>query len=575
MTLIERWLSGAWTDPLERELAAVLAQPTGRTRGGWPYLQRHAWVRFRDWVPHHLDEGARALAALDRLTARLDEARPSEVERESVGDAARVIRQVVLTAQITAPPDLWLLRHVLGSLRRTGVLDRWERGEVVPATPSLEPELQLLLSRGYLVRAGDGFRRAESPTARRVLAMQPLPDRPADLSWRWAEAFAGERRHDALLTALAEDLPPIPARCAPTWIATPEDIELGYRLVPLVLGLRAADRAAAVLEAGRAALDGPVGRAATAILRRAAAVGDAADVTSTGHRLLERGPGPFGIIEAYHPYLAKLDRILTEGSASVHVARSANVAASQDANRRTFAKANDALDAFCEATGFRYDVFVEHAVGRGEAIRQRWERSGDALAYVGADLEPAAIEAAREEQRRGRLPPHVRFVSGADIGQPEALVRWMQEQGLSTEGAVMLVGNGMHEVRNQTDERMVEVFRGYERAGFVLLFTEESALATDDLLNTAWNTYHAGFRYVHHRSGQGLRPAQPTPPSRLGASLPTSWTECAQAAGYVRADPFCSRSRTIYPYTPANGVNPSISVNHFFVPARIAARHPW
>ena len=41
----------------------------------------------------------------------------------------------------------------------------------------------------------------------------------------------------------------------------------------------------------------------------------------------------------------------------------------------------------------------------------------------------------------------------------------------------MLVGNGFHEVRQQTDERMVEVFRGYAEAGFVLLFTEESALA--------------------------------------------------------------------------------------------------
>lgn len=575
MTLIERWLAETWSDPVERELVAVLSQPTGRTAGGWPYLQRHAWVRFRDWVPHHLDEGARALASVRRLLDLLDRVGPTDAERAGIEDAVRVIRQVVLTAQITAPPDLWLLRHVLGSLRRIGVLDRWARGEVVRSTRETEPDLQLLLSRGYLARAGEGYRWGDAPAARDVLGLQPLPDRPADLSWRWAEAFSGERRHDRLLLELADALPPTPRRRAPTWIATPEDIELGYRLVPLVLGLRASERVAPALEAGRLDVDGPVGAAALAILRRAAAVDDQGALTPTGRRLLDRGPGPFGIIEAYHPYLAQLDRILTQGSASVHVARSANVAASQDANRRTFQKANDALDAFCEATGFRYTVFVEHAVGRGEAIRQRWQRSGDALTYVGADLEPAAIEAAREEQRRGRLPPGVRFVSGADIGRPDVLVRWMQQQGLPTEGAVMLVGNGLHEVRDQTDERMIEVFRGYERAGIVLLFTEESALATDDLLNTAWNTYHAGFRYVHHRSGQGLRPASPTPPSRLGASLPTSWTECAQAAGYVRADRFCSRSRTIYPYTPANGVNPSISVNHFFVPARIAARLSW
>ena len=105
----------------------------------------------------------------------------------------------------------------------------------------------------------------------------------------------------------------------------------------------------------------------------------------------------------------------------------------------------------------------------------------------------------------------------------------------------------------------------------MLLFTEESALSVDDLLHTAWNTYHAGFKYVHERSGQGLRPAIPAPPSALDGPLPASWTECATAAGYVRANAFCSRSRTIYPYTPASGHNPAISVNHFFVPAQVAS----
>ena len=58
----------------------------------------------------------------------------------------------------------------------------------------------------------------------------------------------------------------------------------------------------------------------------------------------------------------------------------------------------------------------------------------------------------------------------------------------------------------------------------------------------------------------------------MGRSLPASWTECATRAGYVRASEFCDRSRTIYPYPTANGHNPSISHNHFFVPARIAER---
>ena len=136
----------------------------------------------------------------------------------------------------------------------------------------------------------------------------------------------------------------------------------------------------------------------------------------------------------------------------------------------------------------------------------------------------------------------------------------------------MVVGNGFHEVRGQSDAAMIEVFARYRRAGIVLLFTEESALSVDALLETAWNTYHGAFRYVHERSGQVLRPATPIPPSALGAPLPASWTECATRAGYVRATAFSNRARTVHPYPPASGVNPAISVNHFFVPAELAER---
>jgi hypothetical protein len=137
----------------------------------------------------------------------------------------------------------------------------------------------------------------------------------------------------------------------------------------------------------------------------------------------------------------------------------------------------------------------------------------------------------------------------------------------------MLVGNGFHEARGQTDDSMVDVFRGYHQAGFVLLFTEESALSIDDLRATAWNTYHAGFKYVHDKSGQALRPAEPSPrPARLGRPMLAPWSECARRAGYVRADAYCTRTRTVYPYRPKGGFNPSISVNHFFVPASLAER---
>ena len=72
---------------------------------------------------------------------------------------------------------------------------------------------------------------------------------------------------------------------------------------------------------------------------------------------------------------------------------------------------------------------------------------------------------------------------------------------------------------------------------------------------------------MHEKSGQGLRPAVEGPPIRLGNPLRAPWSACAVAAGYVRADDYSSRTRTIYPYPRLDGHNPAISVNHFFVPA--------
>lgn len=119
---------------------------------------------------------------------------------------------------------------------------------------------------------------------------------------------------------------------------------------------------------------------------------------------------------------------------------------------------------------------------------------------------------------------------------------------------------------------MIEVFAGYERAGIILIFTEENALSVEDLLATAWNTYHAGFKYVHEKSGQGLRPAMPRSSRRAGHLMNAAWHACAADAGYVRADAYCSRTRTVYPFPPEDGHNPAVSTNHFFVPGRIAER---
>jgi len=363
------------------------------------------------------------------------------------------------------------------------------------------------------------------------------------------------------------------------WVPSLAEIELGYRLVPLVLGLRANSLTTGLDAGSEVAPDlwgshlPDVDLGTCGLLSAAGWLEEQAGayrVTQLGARGFARGPGPFGIIETYHEYMEHGASILLEGRGSIWVSRGENIGASQDANRRTFEQANDALDRFVADTGFDYSVFIEHAIGRGEASRQRYERSKSVvLRYFGADLEDAAIDAAQEEQRLGRLPQEMIFVRQADIGQPDRLLEALAREGADSHQAVMLVGNGFHEVRNQTDEGMVAVFRGYAEAGVVLLFTEENALSIDDLRATAWNTYHAGFKYVHEKSGQGLRPADQRPQVRLGPPLRASWRRCATEAGYVRMDDYCTRTRTIYPFTETGSRNPAISVNHFFVPREL------
>lgn len=607
MELADRLLSipAIAGDARARELAVILSVPTGRTSKGHPYLQEPAWVRFRDWVPHILADGPRTLAASDVVVAAAHALSLPSSLAASLEDAARVVKQVVLTTSITAPSDLWLLRYVLASFARTGVSQRLLAGEVVRAArcpplraEELQVDLRFLLSRGLLFCAGDGFRIAGHDAARASFAWQPTldPRLPSSIASAWARVFMASAPVSDERAALLEllDAPlPAPARAPGRFTPGPADIELGFRLLPIVLGLRAASaaglRATDVLQSGRidgATLcgDGPLGAALGGTLAAAGVIDDVTqELTVVGRRVLERGIGPFGIVEAYHAYLHQLDDILVRGRGAVWVERGANVAASQDANRHTFELANDALDRFCADTGFRYDVFIEHALGRGEATRQRSLRARPAAAaplhYVGADLEDAAIDAAIGERDAGRLPQSMVFVRNADIGKPEVLVDALRAGGIAPDGAVMIVGNGFHEVREQTDERMTAVLAGYASAGIVLLFTEETGLSVEDLLSTAWNTYHAGFKYVHERSGQGLRPAEQRPSSSLDAAVvPASWAECAERAGYVRLDAYSPRGRTVYPYTPASGLNPSISVTHFCVPKALAARlglRPW
>jgi hypothetical protein len=582
-----------------RELAVVMTCPTGLTSSGFPYLQPAAWHRLRDWVPMLFGDGMACLQARDAIVAVARSA-AADLDVDTLVDlnrAAAVLGQVVRSAAVCAPSDLWVLRAVVGHLAAMGVMAQLARGEVVRAdsiagvdADELAIDLRFLLARGVVVCAeGGGHRLAPHLHARGLCQLPPL-QHTSSPSLAWAIACGPDTDPDpdvvaaaigdaaAALAHLGAPLPPS-VRQAGVWSPTAFEVEVGHRLVPLVVGLAAAGRAhvlshqpSPLMPADLCPAAQDTGRIALSILRAAAVVDDQHVVTDVGRRVLGRGPGPFGIIEAYRTYLDQLPQIWRHGRGSVHVERGANVAASQAANAKSFGEANDALDAFCRETGFSYTVFIEHALGRGEATRQRLERSGQGLSYFGADLEDAAIAAARDEHRQGHLPANMQFVERTDIADSARLVDAIRAAGHDPDGAVMVVGNGFHEIRDQTDDAIAAVFRGYHDAGIVLLFTEESALSVDDLQETAWNTYHAGFRYVHERSGQHLRPAEARATGTLEDHLSTSWAECATRAGYVRVERFCRRGRTIYPYPPPSGHNPSVSATHFLVPQALAAR---
>jgi hypothetical protein len=586
MTPATAHLRSLSTGPLTAVLADVLGHETGMSSAGYPFLAESAYEALRDRVPQLMGWGAQTWDALEELCSSLDGL--DEAHRHHVLQSRRVVQQVLRTSAITAPPALWLARHVVGAIAELGLTRKLLAGESIVATETdLDPEevetdLSFLAVMGILDRADGAFRLSERLEARRVLeSLGPIPaDEPVDAAALWGRACGGEplsAASRAQLLVLSGGAVPRSNHVQDSWFPSYEEIALGYRLVPLIVGMASAGTATDCLKQTSLAPidlvpdDTELGAAALQMLHAAGVVRPVPGLqeciaTPLGRRLLERGPGPFGIIEAYQPYMAHLTTICRTGKGSVHLTRSTNIAASQRANRESFRKANDALDRYCRDTDFQYTVFIEHALGRGEATRQRYVRSGDkAIQYVGADLEDAAIDAATSERDAGVLPREMVFVRGADIGRAEILLDELEKNNIDPRGAVMMVGNGFHEVRDADDARIISVFKAYADAGIVLIFTEETALSIADQRATAWNTYHPAFRYVHEKSGQGLRPSinRPTGPDD---PLPLSWTSAAESGGYRREDAYCTPGRTIYPCPPPGGHNPSTYMNYFFVP---------
>lgn len=477
-------------------LMDIITGPTSVDAEGFPQLVPVTYNLFRDQVPHLFGHGLELLNWLHDVEGVLNRGNgiPEEA-KASILRGVKALKTMTLTASVTAPSDLWLLKQILSTHRKIGTWDDIQKGIEDPKAYAeehgLEPnqfsyDLEFLRARGF----------------------SPSMARPA------------------------------------AWIPSPEEIELGYRLMEIILERKQDD--ALFEEAG--------------LTRRG-------QITDLGRRVLERGSGVFGIIGAYRSYLNQHEALLRATGSRPWVERGPNIFASRDANRKNFQEAVAALARFMEETGYRPVNVIEHALGLGVAIQEFAKRFGtDGLHFFGADYEEAALERARAEKEAGRLPADMDFIQ-ADIGLPDKLLRFIREKrgtpdGQILEPTVMIVGNGFHEVRHQTDERMVKVFEAYREAGLVVIFVEESGLNVEQLRRSAWNSYHAGFRWVHQTSGQGLRAPWPSgdPKARL------SWSECAERAGYEVVAKYTKGTRPLLPLDLPRDENPQISITYFCVP---------
>ena len=560
------------------ELTRALSAKTSLSTSGFPYISQSAFSLFLKEVPHLFSDGKELLEWLAKVEDGLKQEHPFQrMELASLKRAIHVLRNVVFSAAICAPSDHWILKHILSTHVKAGLVQAFQDGgfldrEELASSFGLERrhlawDLSFLHCRGYLRCRGSKYALAQSFQAADIyhnaeaLPGEFLTDLVEPLV-RWFQGSATEVEQQLLKRFYSY---PESTQASKSWEANHFQVNVGYRLVPTVLAMH-------LLKGTANAQPGaPLSSQFAQIPEVLRLLSDAGivvseNITLLGARIFTRAIGPFGIIHAYVPYMRELENKLRGKASATHVQRAKNIAASQAANRKTFAMGNDSLDRFSAEQNFEYKVFIEHALGQGEATRQRMERARDQeLQYFGADLEDAAIDAAMALKQAGKLPANMVFIRKADIANPEAVTSAVRSHHSATEDGVMFVGNGFHEIRGQTNEKIIDVFRQYCEAGLILIFTEESALGDHDLLSTGWNTYHAGFRYVHELSGQGLRPAAGV--DREGRY---SWKICASLGGYAVLSKYSAHTRTIYPFPRKGGYNPPISMTYFCVPERLA-----
>jgi hypothetical protein len=549
-------------------------------KSGFPTIEQSGYELFLQNIPHLFKNGQIILNLIQIITNRIDDIQGiSSDQCQSIKRVLEILNRVILTSSVTAPPDLWVIRHLISSIMNSSLVnyvsneDGFNLNKIAKIEKldinQLEYMFGFLFSRGYLKQKNEGPSNLYFFSNLEFLnSCKPLdPNSPKNIIPSFVNALTKAENLNEIERFLKIGFN---SNKSKTWIATWNEVEVGFRFLPFVLALRYLDKNRELL-CGSNILDNELKFTSSMLnlSKLAGAINDQNEITLLGERMFSRGPGPYGIIHAYYPYMEKHLELLQKNKQEIWVARGENVAASQDANARSFQKINHEIDKFCNDFNFEFKVFIEHAVGYGEATRQRLIISGEKeIQYFGADLEQSAIEKALQGKQQGKLPQNMKFIGNADIGSPDVLINGILKAGFNTQNAMMVVGNGFHEVRNQTNDKMIHIFKEYSKNGIIIAFTEESALRDEDLLLTGWNTYHAGFKFMHNISGQGLRPALDIHDTK-DENPKFSWKKCAELGDYRVFDKYTNRTRTIFPHKGKSGYNPSISVNYFCVPVSL------
>lgn len=574
----------------QKYLIQILSGPCHLTDDGFPAMSPQSFDLFLQKIPHLFVEGQKILNFLRQAETASHSSfvsnaslPPESLTQLSLNISA--IRTLVLTAAVTSPSDLWLTFHLLVQWQELGLIESLQKKpqtltELASSHKLTKSLLQLdvdfLLSRHILEFKNDQFSFRHSPQWQEITTWLKssqgsaalIPSNPVPV---FKKIFSGDNL-SAEEKKLLEDFfkLPIPVQNPKrqSWPPTLHEIFMGAQLMSLILGLRVANLTQKMIKSLHIDFPEnlPFRQNILFLLQQAGLIDEQNMLTDLGARVFDRGPGPFGIIHAYHPYVETHLTQLQGTKTTQWVSRAANVAASQDANRKSFKMILESLARYVKDTGFQYKVFIEHALGQGEATRQHFNLYGEkTIQYFGADLEDASIAQAKEQKALGHLPTNLQFISQADIGVAEVVIDAITKAGFSCHGAVMVVGNGFHEIRHQTDEKMTACFRKYADAGILIIFTEETAISTVDLQNSAWNSFHAAFRYFHELSGQGLRHShQHGQPPRV-----LSWKECAEGGGYQVLEKYTSHTRSLFPFrqdSVSADKQTAISVNYFCVP---------